>query len=129
MIDVTDCDARLPTPDDQGIGYLNALTRLSMILGTVLKTIYRRVLSSNYLDVMGSLPTPSSPTGLYTTRDPELEEILAQLDLWQQNLPPELCFHGPESNPAAGECASQLACIRDSLNFQGCFICSMRVSA
>ncbi len=58
MIDVTDCDARLPTPDDQGIGYLNALTRLSMILGTVLKTIYRRVLPSNYLDVMGSLPTP-----------------------------------------------------------------------
>ena len=45
MIDVTDCDARLPTPDDQGIGYLNALTRLSMILGTVLKTIYRLVLS------------------------------------------------------------------------------------
>jgi len=44
MIDVTDCDARLPTPDDQGIGYLNALTRLSMILGTVLKTIYRSVL-------------------------------------------------------------------------------------
>ena len=43
MIDVTDCDARLPTPDDQGIGYLNALTRLSMILGTVLNTIYRSV--------------------------------------------------------------------------------------
>lgn len=66
MIDVTDCDARLPTPDDQGIGYLNALTRLSMILGTVLKTIYRQVLSSNYLDVMGSLPTP--PAQLAYTR-------------------------------------------------------------
>lgn len=48
MIDVTDCDARLPTPDDQGIGYLNALTRLSMILGTVLKTIYRSVLRSTF---------------------------------------------------------------------------------
>lgn len=58
MIDVTDCDARLPTPDDQGIGYLNALTRLSMILGTVLKTIYRLVLSPNYLAVVASLPTP-----------------------------------------------------------------------
>ena len=55
---MTDCDARLPTPDDQGIGYLNALTRLSMILGTVLKTIYRLVLSPNYLAVMASLPTP-----------------------------------------------------------------------
>lgn len=58
---------------------------------------------------MSSLPAQRlySPTGLYTTRDPELEEILAQLELWQQNLPPELCFHGPDSNPAAGTRASQ----------------------
>lgn len=41
MIDLTDCDVRLPTPQDQGIGYLNALTRLSIILGEVLKAIYR----------------------------------------------------------------------------------------
>lgn len=41
MIDLADCDVRLPTPEDQGIGYLNALTRLSIILGDVLKVIYR----------------------------------------------------------------------------------------
>lgn len=60
MIDVTDCDARLPTPDDQGIGYLNALTRLSMILGTVLKTIYRSVLptQSPSPDELTPSPTP-----------------------------------------------------------------------
>jgi hypothetical protein len=60
MIDVTDCDARLPTPDDQGIGYLNALTRLSMILGTVLKTIYRSV-SPNRLAVAVMYSLPPTP--------------------------------------------------------------------
>lgn len=83
MIDLTDCDVRLPTPQDQGIGYLNALTRLSIILGEVLKAIY-------------------SPSGLYSANDAMLEDILRRLDLWKQNLPVELTFTGPESKPAAG---------------------------
>lgn len=83
MIDLTDCDVRLPTPQDQGIGYLNALTRLSIILGEVLKAIY-------------------SPSGLYSANDAILEDILRRLELWKIHLPEELAFTGPDSGPAAG---------------------------
>ncbi|KIM25984.1 hypothetical protein M408DRAFT_197963 [Serendipita vermifera MAFF 305830] len=81
MIDLTDCDVRLPTPLDQGIGYLNALTRLSIILGEILKAIY---------------------SGLYSAQDTMLEDILRRLDLWKTHLPEELAFTGPNSGPAAG---------------------------
>ena len=41
MIDVEDCDARLPSSGDPNDHYTDELLRLSLILGRVLKTIYR----------------------------------------------------------------------------------------
>jgi len=41
MIDVQDCDARLPSSGDLSDLYLDELVRLSIILGRVQKTIYR----------------------------------------------------------------------------------------
>lgn len=41
MIDVQDCDARLPSSGDLNDLYLDELVRLSIILGRVQKTIYR----------------------------------------------------------------------------------------
>jgi hypothetical protein len=43
MIDVHDCDARLPSSGDPGELYMDELVRLSVILGKVMKTIYRSV--------------------------------------------------------------------------------------
>ena len=40
MIDVEDCDARLPSSGDPNDLYTAELLRLSLILGRVLKTIY-----------------------------------------------------------------------------------------
>ena len=52
MIDVEDCDARLPSSGDPNDLYTAELLRLSLILGRVLKTIYgyvRGVLSTQRL--------------------------------------------------------------------------------
>jgi len=46
MIDVQDCDARLPSSGDPNDLYMDELVRLSVILGRVLKTIYRSVIIS-----------------------------------------------------------------------------------
>lgn len=43
MIDVQDCDARLPSSGGLDDLYIDELVRLSVILGRVLKTIYRHV--------------------------------------------------------------------------------------
>ena len=40
MIDVNDCDARLPSSGDATDLYLDYLARLSLILGRVMKNIY-----------------------------------------------------------------------------------------
>lgn len=40
MIDVVDCDARLPSSGDSNDLYSDELLRLSVLLGRVLKTIY-----------------------------------------------------------------------------------------
>ena len=40
MIDIRDCDARLPSSGDPNDLYLDELVRLSVILGRVQKTIY-----------------------------------------------------------------------------------------
>ena len=40
MIDVNDCDARLPSSGDETDLYLDYLARLSLILGRVMKNIY-----------------------------------------------------------------------------------------
>ena len=44
MIDVVDCDARLPSSGDSNDLYLDELLRLSVLLGRVLKTIYTCVI-------------------------------------------------------------------------------------
>jgi hypothetical protein len=41
MIDVRDCDARLPSSGDADDLYMDELVRISVVLGKVLKTIYR----------------------------------------------------------------------------------------
>lgn len=43
MIDVQDCDARLPSSNDDNGPYMDELVRLSVLLGRVLKAIYRQV--------------------------------------------------------------------------------------
>ena len=40
MIDVQDCDARLPSSGDRHDLYMDELVRLSVLLGRVQKTIY-----------------------------------------------------------------------------------------
>ena len=45
MIDVNDCDARLPSSGSPHDLYVDELARLSIILGRVLKTVYRYGLS------------------------------------------------------------------------------------
>lgn len=43
MIDIQDCDARLPSSGDQNDLYMDELVRLSIILGRVQKAIYTYV--------------------------------------------------------------------------------------
>ena len=40
MIDIRDCDARLPSSGDPNDVYLDELVRLSVVLGRVQKTLY-----------------------------------------------------------------------------------------
>ncbi|KAG5219482.1 zinc cluster transcription factor [Salix suchowensis] len=75
MIDVRDCDARLPSAGDQHDLYMDELVRLSVILGRVHKTIY-------------------SPSGLTFMTDQVLIELLADIQRWQDQLPGDLKFRG-----------------------------------
>jgi hypothetical protein len=43
MIDLHDCDARLPSSGNPNDVYMDELLRLSILLGSVLKTIYALV--------------------------------------------------------------------------------------
>lgn len=53
MIDVNDCDARLPSSGDPNDLYMDELVRLSIILGRVMKSIYRSApLGTSVLFVM-----------------------------------------------------------------------------
>ncbi|KIY43436.1 hypothetical protein FISHEDRAFT_9433, partial [Fistulina hepatica ATCC 64428] len=83
MIDVQDCDARLPSSGDPHDLYMDELVRLSVILGRVLKTIY-------------------SPTGLALITDDMLYGLLADIDAWETHLPDRLRFHGPSTSTHAG---------------------------
>jgi hypothetical protein len=51
MIDVQDCDARLPSSGDSNDLYMDELVRLSLLLGRVAKTIYRCVISNCFWDL------------------------------------------------------------------------------
>ncbi|KZS88408.1 hypothetical protein SISNIDRAFT_531893 [Sistotremastrum niveocremeum HHB9708] len=83
MIDVQDCDVRLPSSGEPGDVYLDELVRLSILLGKVLKTIY-------------------SPTGLTRATDQDLDQLLALLEGWKANLPPSLQYVGTQSSVHAG---------------------------
>ncbi|EIW60147.1 uncharacterized protein TRAVEDRAFT_27824 [Trametes versicolor FP-101664 SS1] len=83
MIDIRDCDARLPSSGDPNDLYLDELVRLSVILGRVQKAIY-------------------TPAGLNMTNDEELHSLLADIEAWKDNLPADLQFRGPESPRSAG---------------------------
>lgn len=83
MIDVQDCDARLPSSGDPNDLYMDELVRLSVVLGRVLKTIY-------------------SPSGLTLVTDDMLSQLLSDIQAWQDNLPDSLKFTGPDTPRNAG---------------------------
>lgn len=83
MIDVEDCDARLPSSGELSDLYLDELVRLSIILGRVQKTIY-------------------TPSGLTFTTDDMLYELLADMQRWKEGLPDNLRFSGPNTPRNAG---------------------------
>ncbi|KAI0647332.1 fungal-specific transcription factor domain-containing protein [Trametes meyenii] len=83
MIDIRDCDARLPSSGDPNDLYLDELVRLSVILGRVQKAIY-------------------TPAGLKMTNDEELHALLADIESWKANLPEDLRFCGPDTRRTAG---------------------------
>ncbi|KAJ7449949.1 fungal-specific transcription factor domain-containing protein, partial [Mycena latifolia] len=83
MIDVHDCDVRLPSSGDAKDMYMDELVRLSVIGGRVVKTIY-------------------SPSGLTLISDEILYKLLADIEAWKANLPENLKFRGAESSQSAG---------------------------
>ncbi|KAH9484390.1 Acetamidase regulatory protein [Psilocybe cubensis] len=83
MIDVQDCDARLPSSGDSTDLYMDELVRLSILLGRVQKSIY-------------------SPSGLTFMTDEILYELLADIQRWKEGLPEQLQFRGPNTPRPAG---------------------------
>lgn len=101
MIDVEDCDARLPSSGDPNDHYTDELLRLSIILGRVLKTIYRcDILCLVYSETKLSL---NSPSGLTYATDSKLYSLLHDMKLWQANLPEDLQFRGPGTSRSGGK--------------------------
>jgi len=92
MIDVRDCDARLPSSGDSNDLYMDELVRLSVILGRVLKTIY-------------------SPSGLSFTNDDILYELLHDIEAWKEHLPDNLKYRGPDTPRNAGLLHLLYACV------------------
>ncbi|KAJ7741555.1 fungal-specific transcription factor domain-containing protein [Mycena maculata] len=83
MIDVHDCDVRLPSSGDARDLYICELVRLSVIGGRVVKTIY-------------------SPSGLTLISDEILYKLLADIEAWKTNLPENLQFRGSDTPQSAG---------------------------
>ncbi|KIK08788.1 hypothetical protein K443DRAFT_84620 [Laccaria amethystina LaAM-08-1] len=92
MIDVQDCDARLPSSGDLNDLYLDELVRLSIIIGRVQKVIY-------------------SPSGLTFTTDAMLHELFADMKRWKEGLPDHLKFRGAETSQNAGLLHFLFACV------------------
>ncbi|KAH9997328.1 fungal-specific transcription factor domain-containing protein [Russula vinacea] len=92
MIDVNDCDARLPSSGSPHDLYVDELARLSIILGRVLKTIY-------------------SPAGLMDTTDEALAALLADIENWKKNLHPSLQFRGADTPINAGVLFLLYSCV------------------
>lgn len=101
MIDVQDCDARLPSSGDPNDLYMDELVRLSVILGRVLKTIYRSVKTIVVITVFTCV-TLYSPSGLMFTTDDMLYNLLSDLESWKKNLPENLQYRGSDTPQDAG---------------------------
>ncbi|GAA6000454.1 hypothetical protein JCM10207_008018 [Rhodosporidiobolus poonsookiae] len=91
-IDLADCDTMLPSVFDirpnldfnaESRPYLfnSALISLSILLGRILKAVY-------------------SPTGIMLLSEKEAKSLVLDLAAWQNGLPPELRFQGPEKSNA-----------------------------
>lgn len=107
MIDVEDCDARLPSSGDPNDHYTDELLRLSLILGRVLKTIYRYFPLPSfpypyYCFLLFKLTNTCSPSGLTHATDKQLYDLLNDMKKWKENLPEDLKFTGPQSPRGAG---------------------------
>ncbi|KAG6860597.1 hypothetical protein C0995_009487 [Termitomyces sp. Mi166 len=109
MIDVQDCDARLPSSGDPNELYMDELVRLSVILGRVLKTIYR---CCSFVNI-SSFDTDDilSPSGLSFTTDDMLYALLSDMEAWKAGLPEQLKFRGPETPRTAVEQWSKLVAL------------------
>ena len=100
MIDVQDCDARLPSSGDSNDLYLDELMRLSVISGRVLKTIYGYALLFGLLLVLSVFCF--SPSGLKHATDEAIQKLLSDLESWKENLPEQLRFRGPSTSRSGG---------------------------
>ncbi|PCH37864.1 hypothetical protein WOLCODRAFT_66856 [Wolfiporia cocos MD-104 SS10] len=92
MIDVADCDARLPSSGDPNDRYMDEFVRLSVILGQVIKNIY-------------------TPAGLNATTDEQLHALLHDLEEWKNRLPEDLQFYGPDTPQSAGILYMLYSCV------------------
>ncbi|TFK62544.1 hypothetical protein BDN72DRAFT_776954 [Pluteus cervinus] len=93
MIDVQDCDVRLPSSGDLDDDlYMDELVRLSVVLGRVLKAIY-------------------SPAGLTMVTDSMLSELFNAIETWKTSLPEHLKFRGTDSPQSAGLLHLLYACV------------------
>jgi hypothetical protein len=91
MIDVQDCDARLPSVGDATDLYMDELVRLSILLGRVQKTIYGWVLIKISRNVFSM---NISPSGISYTTDETLHGLFNDLKLWKEALPDHLKYKG-----------------------------------
>lgn len=101
MIDVQDCDARLPSSGDPTDLYMDELVRLSILLGRVQKSIYR--FGDCSLLICGLLILSSSPSGLTFMTDDILYDLLADIQRWKEGLPEQLQFRGANTPRPAGK--------------------------
>ncbi|CDW99502.1 hypothetical protein [Sporisorium scitamineum] len=107
MIDLTDCDVRLPSPyeilrssndlpsdptTERPFAYNTEMLKLTILFGRVMKTIY-------------------SPTGLMNATDQEILSLLRDIDAWKAALPSELIFKGADSSAPAGILHVGFACL------------------
>jgi len=102
MIDVVDCDARLPSSGDPNDLYLDELLRLSVLLGRVLKTIYTYVSPLRCAVLLSRSDPCFSPAGLTIATDEQLHKLLEDLEAWKEKLPENLRFNGPDTGNTAG---------------------------
>ncbi|RDB21104.1 Acetamidase regulatory protein [Hypsizygus marmoreus] len=86
MIDVQDCDARLPSSGDLNDLYMDELVRVTFFPPHILSL----------------LTAVCSPSGLTFTTDEMLYALLADIENWKAGLPEHLKFRGPDSPQNAG---------------------------